>query len=44
MPRFVLPAIVIIKMMICYINDFMLLNYDNESLVVRVADPLRPFD
>ena len=44
MPCFVLPAIVIIKRMICYINDFMLLNYDNESLVVRVADPLRPFD
>ena len=42
MPRFVLPAIVIIKRMIWYINDFMLLNFDNESLVVHVADPLRP--
>ena len=44
MPRFVLPAIALIKRMIWYINDFMLLNFDNESLVVLVADPLRPFD
>ena len=40
MPRFVLSDIFLIKMMIWYINDFMLMNFDNESLVVHVADPL----